>query len=95
MREIIGWFVSEQVWQSLSDKEREVIQTATKEAGAVATRLQQEADAKAKEGLIAAGVEYTVPDKEAFAAALADVYKDFEGKVWPEGLVERVRQMQE
>ena len=95
VREIIGWFASERVWQGLTDHEREVIRSATKEAGAVATRLQREADAKAKDGLTAAGVTYTVPDKAAFAETLADVYKDFEGKVWPDGLVERIRQMQD
>jgi TRAP-type C4-dicarboxylate transport system substrate-binding protein len=95
VREIIGWFVSEKVWQGLTDEQRAVIRSATKEAGAVATELQRTADAQAKAALEAAGVAWTVPDKAAFAAALADVHKEWEGKVWPEGLVARIRKMQE
>jgi len=95
VREIIGWFASEQVWKGLTEQQREAIRTASKEAGMVATELQQKADADAKAALIAAGVTYTVPDKAAFAAALADVYKSWDGKVWPAGLVDRIRKMQE
>jgi tripartite ATP-independent transporter DctP family solute receptor len=95
VREIIGWFASEKVWQSLTDEQREVIRAAAKEAGAVATELQIKADAEARTAMEAAGVTFTVPDHAAFAAALADVYKDWEGNVWPAGLVERIRKMQE
>ena len=40
------------------------------------------------------GVTYVVPDKAAFEAAWKDVYKNYEGKVWPVGLVERIRALQ-
>jgi len=95
VREIIGWFASEKVWQGLTDEQRDVIKAATKEAGAVATELQKEADEEARAAMEAAGVTFTVPDHAAFAAALADVHKEWEGKVWPDGLVERIRKMQE
>lgn len=95
VREIIGWFASEKVWQGLSEEEREIFRAATKEAGAIATELQVKADAESRAAMEAAGVVFTTPDHAAFAAALADVHKEWEGKVWPEGLVERIRKMQE
>jgi hypothetical protein len=39
-------------------------------------------------------VTYVVPDRAAFQKAWADVYKSYEGKVWPEGLVARIRAAQ-
>jgi hypothetical protein len=35
-----------------------------------------------------------VPDKAAFEKAWANVYKNYEGKVWPEGLVQRIKAAQ-
>lgn len=95
VREIIGWFVSEKVWQGLTQDQRNAMTDAAKEAGMVATDLQRKADAEAKASMAAQGVVYTVPDKKAFAAALADVYKVWDGSVWPAGLVDRMRKMQE
>lgn len=93
--ELTGWFISERIWQDLSDKEREALPAAAKVGGQVATKLDKELDDKAVKLLTEAGVTYTQPDKAAFRAALADVYKQFEGKDWPEGMVERIQKMQE
>ncbi len=95
VREILGWYVGEQFWQGLTPDQQKIIREATKEAGAVATKLQREADAKSKAAMIAAGVNFTEPDKAAFADAVKDLYKKYEGKVWPDGLVARIRAMQE
>jgi tripartite ATP-independent transporter DctP family solute receptor len=92
--EVTGWYVSESVWQSLSDEDRAILSRAAEEAGAVATEGVDRLDASAIETLKAAGVTYTIPDRDAFREALADVYKEFEGKVWPDGLVEKIRAMQ-
>jgi hypothetical protein len=35
-----------------------------------------------------------VPDRAAFEKAWADVYKTYEGKVWPVGLVQRIKDLQ-
>jgi len=37
---------------------------------------------------------YVVPDKAAFEAAWKDVYKNYEGKFWPVGLVEKIKAAQ-
>jgi len=93
--ELTGWFISERIWQSLSDKERAALVAAAKAGGQVATKLDQELDNNAIKLLKDAGVTYTQPDKAAFRAALANVYKQYEGKDWPEGMVERIQKMQE
>lgn len=93
--ELTGWFISERTWQGLSDKERAALVAAAKAGGQVATKLDKELDDNAVKILKDAGVTYTQPDKAAFQAALANVYKQYEGKDWPEGLVERIQKMQE
>jgi TRAP-type transport system periplasmic protein len=67
---------------------------AAEQAGAVATEGVNQLDAAAIETLNAAGVTYTVPDRDAFRAALAEVHKEFEGTVWPAGFVEKIRALQ-
>ena len=93
--ELTGWFISERTWQGLSDKERAALVAAAKAGGQVATKLDKELDDNAVKILKDAGVTYTQPDKAAFQAALANVYKQYEGKDWPEGMVERIQKMQE
>lgn len=93
--ELTGWFISERTWQGLSDKERAALVAAAKAGGQVATKLDKELDDNAIKLLKDAGVTYTQPDKAAFRAALANVYKQYEGKDWPEGMVERIQKMQE
>src|SRR5690606_6327925 len=90
-----GWFISERVWQGLSDTERDALVAAAQAGGQVATKLDKELDDSAIKLLKDAGVTYTQPDKAAFQAALANVYKQYEGKDWPEGMVERIQKMQE
>ncbi|WP_157961978.1 TRAP transporter substrate-binding protein [Acuticoccus kandeliae] len=91
---VTGWFISEQVWNRLSDADKEIFREAGKEAGQVSTDATNELDAKGREILEEAGVTYTEPDLDAFRDALKDVYKEYEGKVWPEGLVEQIRALQ-
>ncbi len=91
---VTGWFISEQVWNRLSDADKEIFREAGKEAGKVSTDATNELDAKGREILEEAGVTYTEPDLDAFREALKDVYKEYEGKVWPEGLVEQIRNLQ-
>jgi tripartite ATP-independent transporter DctP family solute receptor len=93
--ELTGWFVSEQFWESLSQKERQELIAAAKVGGAVATKLDKQLDQDAIEKLKRSGVTYIVPDRAAFKQALANVYKKYEGKDWPAGMVARIRAQQE
>jgi TRAP-type C4-dicarboxylate transport system substrate-binding protein len=92
--EVTGWFISEKLWTKLNPEERKIFLEAAKEAGQVATDLVEQLDKDSIETLKKSGCTYTVPDKEAFKKAWADVYKPFEGKVWPEGMVQKIQDMQ-
>jgi TRAP-type transport system periplasmic protein len=93
--ELISFFASERLWRGLSAEDRALIERAAKEAGAVATELTRQLDSEGVAILKGAGVTYTVPDRESFRKALADLHKPYEGKMWPEGMVERIRKLQE
>ncbi len=92
--EVTGWFISEKIWGSLTDEQRLILTRAAKEAGDLASVLVDKLDQDSIETLKKTGCTYTIPDREAFRRAWADVHKQFEGKVWPEGLVDRIRAMQ-
>jgi tripartite ATP-independent transporter DctP family solute receptor len=93
--EMTGWFISERLWQSLTPTQREALTKAAAAGGEVSTEATNKLDRESIEALKAAGVTYTEPDREAFRTALKDVYKQFEGKMWPAGLVDRIRAMQQ
>lgn len=95
VNELVGFFVSERFWRGLSADDRELFKKASREAGAVTTELTRKLDTDAIEILKAAGVTYVVPDRDAFRKAVAGVEAEFEGKMWPAGLVERLRKLQE
>lgn len=92
--ELVGFFASERFWRPLSSEDKAMFEAASKEAGAVITDLTRKLDEESVGMLKAAGCTYTVPDREAFKAALAGVEQQFEGKLWPEGLVAKVRRAQ-
>jgi len=92
--EVTGWFISEKLWQSLSDEERKVFTEASREAGELTTALTEKLDKESVEEVKKAGGTYVVPDREAFRKALTEVHKPLEGKVWPAGMVEKIKAMQ-
>ena len=92
--EVTGWFISEKLWKSLTDKEREIFVAAAKEAGLLTTELCAKLDQDSIQTIKDAGGTYTVPDVAAFKEALKDVYKTLDGKLWPAGTVEKIRAMQ-
>jgi len=92
--ELATWYVSEKLWQTMTPADRETFKRAAAEGGLVATRLGEEIDRNGVEELKKAGVTYVVPDIAAFREAFKDVHKPYEGKVWPAGLVDKIRAMQ-
>ena len=95
VHELVGFFVSERFWKSLGADDQAMFSKAAREAGAVTTALTKEFDRDSVATLKAAGVNYVIPDREAFRAATAGLEKEWEGKLWPAGLVERIRKAQE
>jgi TRAP-type transport system periplasmic protein len=92
---VTGWYISEQLWNRLSEEDRQILIEAGEEAGRVSTEATQALDEDGLRILEEAGVTYTVPDRDAFREALADVYLKFEGTRWPDGLVAQIREMQQ
>jgi TRAP-type C4-dicarboxylate transport system substrate-binding protein len=92
--ELATWYVSDKVWQTMAPADRETFRRAAHAGGEVATKLGEEIDRNGVEELKKAGVTYVVPDVAAFREAFKDVHKPYEGKVWPAGLVDRIRAMQ-
>lgn len=81
--------INEDVWQSLTPEQQEIVQAAAIEAGDYQNRLVQEDETRALKALEEAGMEIVEPDIEAFRAATADVYKLFEDQ-WGVGFFERI-----
>lgn len=91
-----AWYINEKRWQALTKEQKDLFLRAAKEGGKLATELGEEFDKHGLEELKKAGVSYTVPDRAAFRAAWKDVHKPYEDKgIWPKGLVDKIRAMQE
>ena len=93
--ELVGFFASERFWRSLPADDRGLFEHASKEAGAVITELTRKLDEDSIGILKAAGCTYTVPDRDAFKAVLSGLETQFDGKLWPQGLVDRIRTAKE
>ncbi|HEX7952995.1 MAG TPA: TRAP transporter substrate-binding protein [Burkholderiales bacterium] len=89
-----AFYVSERKWKTFTPEQQALFRRAAAEGGRLATQLGEEFDRHGLEELRKAGVNYVVPDKAAFEKAWANVYKNYEGKVWPEGLVARIKSAQ-
>ncbi len=92
--DVAAWYISERRWKSLTPEQQALFRRAAKESGVLVTKLGEEFDRAGREELKKAGVTYFVPDRKAFEAAWKDVYKNYEGKAWPVGLVARIKAAQ-
>ncbi len=89
-----AFYVSERKWKTFTPEQKALFKRAAAEGGKLATQLGEELDKRGQEELKKAGVNYVVPDRAAFEKAWANVYKNYEGKVWPDGLVQRIKAAQ-
>ena len=92
--DVAAWYISERRWKSLTKEQQDLFKRAAQAGGKLATDLGEQIDRQGLEELKKAGVTYVVPDKAAFEVAWKDVYKNYEGKAWPVGLVERIKAAQ-
>ena len=67
---------------------------AAKVGGEAMTKAGEELEKQGLELMKQHGLIVTQPDRDAFREALKDVYKAYEGKLWPVGLVDKIRAMQ-
>lgn len=92
--DVAAFYMSERKWKTLTPEQKAIFKKAAFEGGKLATKLGEELDAHGLEELKKAGATYVVPDRAAFQKAWSDVYKNYEGKIWPEGLVQKIRDAQ-
>lgn len=91
---VTGWFAAEKVWTSFTEDQKKIFKEAGVKAGALETELVEELERNGIEILKKAGCTYVVPDREAFRKSTEKVPELFEGKVWPKGWVQKIKEMQ-
>jgi len=94
IRDVQAWQFSDQVWNSLCTEHQEAIHAQAESAGdvttdEVATQLD-ESMATLEEHL-----EIVDVDIESFRSALDGTFEQFDGDMWPEGLLEETRSLAE
>ncbi|MFB3817075.1 MAG: TRAP transporter substrate-binding protein [Candidatus Methylomirabilales bacterium] len=91
IRDVETFFVSTDKWRALSPAHQKAIQDAAEEAGNLETQLtKQEIDEATK--FLATRMTVVEPDLGSIRKALEGLYEEqFEGKLWPKGLLQRVR----
>jgi tripartite ATP-independent transporter DctP family solute receptor len=93
IRDIEAFYVDPNVWNALSDADRQAVFDATEEAGALVTELTA---AQLDEALSFLDANITVIrepelDLPAIRAALEETFLDWDGTKWPAGLLEAIR----
>jgi TRAP-type transport system periplasmic protein len=92
--EVASYYMSEKIWQTLSPQEKSIMIRAAQLGGEAMTKAGEDLEKQGLEIMKQHGVSISQPDREAFKEALKDVYKPYEGKLWPVGLVDKIRAMQ-
>lgn len=89
IRDVKAWYISENVWNKLSDEQKEVMYEASVEAGQLQTKLTNEIIDETLD-FLKEEMEYVEPDLDSIREALKDLITEFDGELWPEGLYEEV-----
>jgi tripartite ATP-independent transporter DctP family solute receptor len=92
IRDVETFYISPDKWKALSAAQQKAIAEATDEAGALETDLtKRELDEATK--FLATKMTIVEPDLGSIRKALEGVYEEqFEGKLWPKGLLQQVRE---
>lgn len=89
IRDVKAWYMSENVWNQLSDEQKEIMYEASIEAGQLQTELTNEMIDETLE-FLKGEMEYVEPDLDSIREALQELITEFDGELWPEGLYEEV-----
>lgn len=94
IRDIATFYVSMKTWNDLSDAERKILRDASEQAGDYVTRLVRQ-DIQDSIDFLATKMRVIIPNNHSIRTALEGVFEPlFEGKKWPKGLLQEVRDMQ-
>jgi TRAP-type C4-dicarboxylate transport system substrate-binding protein len=85
------WYANERLWQGFSAADRDIFMECARLGGIEMSKAVAALETDGWVTMRAAGVTVTNADINEFRAAMADVHKGFEGRVWPEGLVDRIK----
>ena len=91
---VYGWYISEKAWQKVPTGQKKIFEDEAKAAGDMISSMRAKQEEEDLRTLMKAGVKMTVPNRLAFMEKSKDVYKEYEGKFWPAGLVEKIRSSQ-
>lgn len=94
IRDIDTFYISDEVWDELEPELQQVMEEAAEEAGDLVTERTREQLDEAMETL-EAEIEVVDVDVDSFRDALDGVFEEFDGDMWPEGLLEETRQLAE
>ena len=89
-----GWYLSEKTWKKLTPDQQKIIVEESRKAGDELTAYSKVQWQECINTMMQKNVMITYPNRFAFADAVKDVYKEFEGKLWPKGMVEKIKAMQ-
>lgn len=89
IRDIETFYMAVDTWNGLSKEEQDLIYQATEEAGNYETELTQKQLEEVYEDL-KTKIEVIIPDLASIREKLKGAFDDFEGTKWPEGLLEKI-----
>jgi tripartite ATP-independent transporter DctP family solute receptor len=92
IRDVETFYISPEKWSALSPAQQKAVADAAEEAGNLETQLTaQDIDEATK--FLAGKMTIVEPDLGSIRRALEGVYEEqFEGKLWPKGLLRQVRE---
>src|SRR5690606_22893599 len=92
---VYGWFVAGKSCNRIPEQIRPILVEEAQKAGDVITAKGAEREAEDLRTILKAALKVTIPNRPAFEELTKDLYKQFEGKLWPEGMVAKIKAMQE
>lgn len=92
IRDVETFFIGAEKWKGLDPSQQKALREAAEEAGNLETQLTaQELDEATN--FLSTKMTTVEPDLASIRAALEGVYEEqFEGRLWPKGLLQRVRE---
>lgn len=92
IRDARTWYISDEVWQSLCEEQQTAMTEAANAAGELATAEVEKQMAEALE-VLEQELEIVEPDIESFKTALEGTFEQFDGDLWPEGLLAEIEEL--
>jgi TRAP-type C4-dicarboxylate transport system substrate-binding protein len=92
IRDVETFFIGTEKWRGLDPSQQKALREAAEEAGNLETQLtMQELEEATK--FLSTKMTIVEPDLGSIRTALEGVYEEqFEGKLWPKGLLQQVRE---